>query len=233
MLFINYVGLGGKGRLTNAIMDRLQNYYGIAIRRNVGDINQMKKATHAALFHVASSSNNNYHTHCPPGKDSWCQYQVSKVDNTVNHKPGPGLPLDVIKHIKPIFQELSDDDLLRKCLHGQTQNRNESFNAMIWRRVPKDTYVGFNQFEAGVCDAISHFNVGNIATISTFKELGMEPGAYTVAGCSGGNVERVRNARRLSTDKRKLRRKIIRGRKKHKGDKIIENEGETYTPGGF
>ena len=47
-------GLGGKGKLTNVIIDRLQNYYGIAKRPNLGDLEKMKKATLASLFHVAS-----------------------------------------------------------------------------------------------------------------------------------------------------------------------------------
>ena len=36
--------LGGKGKLTDAMIDRLQNYYGITIRSNVGDLVQMKKS---------------------------------------------------------------------------------------------------------------------------------------------------------------------------------------------
>ena len=31
-------GLGCKGKLTSVIIDRIQNYYGIAIRSNVGDL---------------------------------------------------------------------------------------------------------------------------------------------------------------------------------------------------
>ena len=31
-------GLGGTGRLNDAIIDRLQNYYGMAILSNVGDL---------------------------------------------------------------------------------------------------------------------------------------------------------------------------------------------------
>ena len=42
-------GLGGKGKLTEAIIDRLQNYYGIAIRSNKGDIAGMKTAIYASL----------------------------------------------------------------------------------------------------------------------------------------------------------------------------------------
>lgn len=43
-------GLGGKGNLTSLIIDKLQNYYGIPARSNVGDLNGMKKAIHASFF---------------------------------------------------------------------------------------------------------------------------------------------------------------------------------------
>jgi len=59
-------GLGGRGRLTDSLIDKLENYYGIAIRRNVGDLVGMKKAIHATLFHVISSSTTpHFHVHCP------------------------------------------------------------------------------------------------------------------------------------------------------------------------
>ena len=48
-------GLGGKGKLTDSMIDRLQNYYGIAIRSNQEDLVNMKKSIFAALFHCASS----------------------------------------------------------------------------------------------------------------------------------------------------------------------------------
>ena len=41
--------LGGKGKLTNAIIDKLQNNYCIAIRQNKDNIQSAVKAT---LFHV-------------------------------------------------------------------------------------------------------------------------------------------------------------------------------------
>ena len=40
--------LGGAGKLTDSMVDRLENYYGVAIRNNVG----------AVLFHCASSKEN-------------------------------------------------------------------------------------------------------------------------------------------------------------------------------
>jgi hypothetical protein len=100
-------GLGGKGKLTNAMIDKLQNYYGIALRSNVGDLGKMAKAIHASLFHCASSDANPYHTfHCPPGGDSWCRYQQDKANGTKLYKHGSGLPKNIIKLVKPVYQRL-------------------------------------------------------------------------------------------------------------------------------
>ena len=46
-------GLGGKGKLNNVIIDRLQNYYGITTRSNFGDLENMKK-THLLVFFMLS-----------------------------------------------------------------------------------------------------------------------------------------------------------------------------------
>ena len=154
-------GLGGRGRLTDATIDRLQNYFGMSIRQNAGNLKEMQSAARATLFHVASSENNNYHfPHCPTGPNSWCRFNRDKANNTKTYKPGPGLPMDIIAKIKTIFAELTTDTNLKKCLHGRTQNRNESFNAMIWERVPKSTYVSLTQLQLGVYDAVANFNIG-------------------------------------------------------------------------
>ena len=134
-------GLGGKGRLTDAMIDKLQNYYGIAIRTNSKDIKSMKKAIYAALCHCASSDKYDYHTHCPDGKDSWCGHKRDKANGTKEYKYGAGLPKEIIRHVKPIFERLSEESLLERCLDGKTQNQNESFNGMIWNRVPKEVFV--------------------------------------------------------------------------------------------
>jgi len=44
-------GLGGKEKLTDAMIDKLQNYYGIATWSNVGHLNGTKKAIHTSFFH--------------------------------------------------------------------------------------------------------------------------------------------------------------------------------------
>ena len=47
--------IGGAGRLTDNIINSLQNYYGDAIRRNKGDLNGMMKAVQATLLHCNST----------------------------------------------------------------------------------------------------------------------------------------------------------------------------------
>ena len=42
---------GGKGELTDKMINRLQNYYGIAIRTKIGNLENMKKAILGTLFH--------------------------------------------------------------------------------------------------------------------------------------------------------------------------------------
>ena len=54
-----------------------------------------------------------------------------RADSTSSYKPGSGLPISIVLKLKPIFEELGHEDLLSKCLHGLTQNQNESFNAVI------------------------------------------------------------------------------------------------------
>lgn len=145
----------------DARIDKLQNYYGIAIRSNVGNQAEMKKAIHASLFHCASSESRPLHDHCPTGPESWCGFQRDKN----NYKHGPELPLPVIAKVKAVFLRLREDSLLEKCLHGKTQKQNEAVNGMVWQHIPKEKFVGQEMLVMGLYDAISHFHVGTRAEL--------------------------------------------------------------------
>ena len=221
-------GLGGRGRLTDAKIDVLQNYFGIALRQNCGNLDQMILACKASMFHVAG-----YHDACPQGQESWCQYQLDRVNNTSLYKDKKVLPLDVRQAILPIYLDLCKRENLEKCLHGRTQNNNESFNGMIWNRVPKATHVGIDILSLGVYDAIAHFNDGAIAAYNILKGVGVEPGSNMVNGLQIQNKVRKRlSAFRMSGPQLK-KRKIIRHLRKKKYDKNIADEGTSYEAGGF
>ena len=74
----------------------------------------MKTSIYAPLFHVASSIKHSYHDHCSKGAESWCAYQKDKATGASTYKPGPGLPLNVMAELKPIYKQLSNNELLAK-----------------------------------------------------------------------------------------------------------------------
>ena len=47
-------GIAGAARLTDKMIDTLQNYYGFAIRQNAGNLTGMSKAVKAILAHLSS-----------------------------------------------------------------------------------------------------------------------------------------------------------------------------------
>ena len=76
------------------------------------------------------------------------------------------------------------------------QNQNESLNVMIWDRVPKGRYVGLKLLEIGVFDAVSTFNIGNMADIRTYEKLGIVAGDNMRKGYFAPNTYRITNSRR-------------------------------------
>ena len=180
----NVKGLSGRGNLTNDMIDRLQNYYGINIRQNKNDLKNMQAAVRGTLFHVASSKENNWHyLHCPEGKDSWCKFHQDRVNCTSIYKPGPALPLDIVMKLSPIFAELSDERLLEKCLYRKTQNQNKSVNSMIWDQIPKTRYVSLTQLKLGVYDAVANFNIGKKVSVLNYEKMNLIQGKFTLQSC--------------------------------------------------
>ena len=227
-------GMGGKGRLTNNMIDKLQNYYGIAIRSNCGNLSSMKTAIHASLFHCASSADRKLHLqHCPGGANSWCGYMRDRANQTNNYNLGAGLPLDVIAELKPIYSRLSEDSLLSRCLDGRTQNQNEALNGMFWEKVPKGVFVGTEILQLGIYDAVTHFNIGCHTSVMILEELGISSGLYCLNESQRADSVRVSKANYKEQEVNKSWRRLLRGKRKKKTDKQQEKEGDTYVPGGF
>ncbi|GFU94654.1 uncharacterized protein TNCV_732901 [Trichonephila clavipes] len=105
-------GLSGKGKLTDNFIDRLQNYYGIAVRSNVGNLTAMQQNVIAALYHCASSDKKPMHGQCPIGKESWCYFQRGVANGTKCFTKYAGLSNDVLNKIKPVYLELCDKQIL-------------------------------------------------------------------------------------------------------------------------
>ncbi|GFV52234.1 uncharacterized protein TNCV_3778061 [Trichonephila clavipes] len=71
--------ISGRGRLTLKEVDSIQHYYGLAIRKNLSSVEDVKRAIWAIYFHKLSTEDNPQHALCPLGEDSWCGYNRSIV----------------------------------------------------------------------------------------------------------------------------------------------------------
>ena len=88
--------------------------------------------------------------------------------------------------------------------------------------VPKRVYVGNSTFKTAVAFSVISFN-----------RLGIEPGYYTMEGCTTADLKRIKQSDRKSTDGVKARRKTLRAIRKGFNDKHELDEGDTYASGSF
>lgn len=201
-------GMSGSKRLTGTEIDKLQDYYGKAIRENTGNIDSMQRAVWATYFHKISTDKEPHHGLCP--KDSWCKYNSKEKDNYKHH----GLPEVIMDKIKPIYRDLAHKDLLKKCLHWCTQNPNESFNNLIWTRIPKNVFVGLDILKLGALEAVICFNMGNIGRVKVLQQLGIDPGINSIQQFKAIDDLRLKDAERQADEMTKEARKKRRDDKR-------------------
>ncbi len=104
--------------------------------------------------------------------------------------------------------KLCDDELLKKCLLGATQNRNESFNSLVWSRVPKTEFTGLDAVGLAVSQAVVVFNSGCQAACQTVLEnAGIDPGHYCVSHLVETDKRRIKRAQNQADAIAKQRRK--------------------------
>lgn len=225
--------IGGIGRLTKNRIDKLQVYYGNAIRDNSHNIQAMQNAVMAIWHHTKSTDESPDHGLCPAGENSWCGFQRDFAKGTSDYKHSHSLPKAVANAILPTFQSLSDKDLLVRCLHGGTQNQNEAFNALIWQRATKETHSGLAIVELATFLAVSNFNDGAISISLVLQELGIEPGVNCISANKKLDNNRLRNSNYKSLESTRKRRKQLRNFKKGYIDSLEAIEGVQYEAGAF
>ena len=147
LIFYAGAGIGGKkkGALTQAKIKTLCQYYSKAIWAN-DNVEDMRKAVLASIHHCYSTDDHPQHQYCPDGDDSWCFYKraMTKRDtNPYDHEKRVHNYLDyerLHKHLEPIYDRLTEDDLLSRCKLHMTQNANESFHNSMWNRCLKSKH---------------------------------------------------------------------------------------------
>ncbi|XP_018338797.1 PREDICTED: uncharacterized protein LOC108746486 [Trachymyrmex septentrionalis] len=222
--------LGGKGKLTDVLIKKLTRYYGLAIRRNSDSVIEMRKAIMATFYHYTSTNEKPQHDGCPPGADSWCKWRVAQALGQEFDHPDP-LHEDVQKHIRPIYEDLSRDDLLERCLGGHTQNANESFNAIVWRLAPKHLNCGKKIIEIAAFLAAGMFNEGFSFVLQTMQHLNIVIGEQSKGFADNDDKRRIEQQERRSLDATKEARTFRQQQKTAQLEQFEEEEGLLYGPG--
>ena len=238
--------IGGKGRLSEAKIKKIQKYYGLAIRQNTLKkpnpkqrevevaVYSMKKNIIAILHHCTESRDPaKQHRFCPKGETSWCKWQQDVASGTSTFKKNDCLPEVFCELLRPTFTTLSDSNLLERCVRGATQNRNESINSMVWARCPKNKHHGIKVVRCAVASAVCHFHSGASSRLRIMDRLSISGGKFTKMSSAKKDKRRVKKADRQATEKEKKHRQAIKQIKVMREEALREAEGVTYEAGGF
>ena len=191
-------------------LNLLQNYYCLAIRQNCrrtedAETNayQMRMAVSAIPRHFTDNPDEELrHNSCPHGARSWCKYQSDQITGKKTYKPRNLMNRAVAEELTNMFsyRDLANPELLNKCTHGLTQNANESFNNVIWRRCPKTIYVERETLVHSVSSAVVEFNEGQKGLLDVFRKLGFAPGNLMTDYVNASDAARMQQMDNKCTD---------------------------------
>ena len=80
---------------SDKVIDRIQNYYGNAIRGNCGNLQGMKDGIKAIQCHMIENEDmqlEKQHRYCPKDKDTWCKFWADKRNKTTTYDNSKRLP---------------------------------------------------------------------------------------------------------------------------------------------
>lgn len=130
--------------------------------------------------------------------------------------------------MRPIFRDLANTDLLRKCVHGYTQNANESINNIIWKYCPKTKHHGKTTAETAVAMAVCLFNDGCGRLGDILQGIKISVGQFAAAFFAEKDTVRIMAAQRQS----QMATKEYRKRRRLKRLGRDEEQGLPYQAGG-
>lgn len=179
----------------------------------------MRKDIQSTYYHCSSTDDKPQHHLCPVGKDSWCFYRKAEAEGLQpkSHKEMKvyfRVSDDMNAAILSIYENLTSNSLLERCLKGQTQNANESFHSKFWAKCSKVKFAGLTKvlFGARVTIIQHNFGYGDELVLS---ELGLSQTVH------GKQTQDLFEKRRLGyTPKVGKKRKL-------------EKPSEEYKPGCF
>ncbi|XP_044577450.1 uncharacterized protein LOC123260423 [Cotesia glomerata] len=228
-------GIGGKGagKLTDKVITQLSAYYGLAIRRHPESVEDMKREIWATYLHKILTDKKPQHMNCPPGPDSWCKWQKAAAEGTEDdfHHENPPLTDKVLIVMKPIYECLSDDSLLERCLGSETQNNNESLNSLIWTFAPKHIHAGSQTIEIANCLEVCIFNEGFYPILQIMSLMGIKIGLESHGFAVRRNAVRIERFEVRASDASKEERTARYTERNAENSQYEVEEGPMYEAG--
>ena len=221
--------ISGRGRLTGDLINSLQIWFGLAIRKNIGDHRAMARAIWASLCHSASTDEKPRHEFCP--NDGWCDYHKATPDRPYKHHNS--IPKPIFDLLVPVYRSLAEKQLLMKCEKGATQNRNECFNKLVWSYLPKTDFAGASVVSIAVSLAVVHFNHGFGTLEHVLRVMHCNVGICTHSLFMDLDASRIENCNVKCSAAAESKRKRLRRIKKGLENEFEEEEGTTYGAGQF
>lgn len=193
----------------------------------------MKNEIWATFFHKCSTDQKPQHQNCPVGEDSWCKWRKAEAAGELRnfHHVKPALTAEVQEVIKPIYKDLTKDDLLIRCLGAETQNNNESINSLIWTFAPKHLHSGTKVVEIATFLAVIIFNEGFDGIAKVMETMGCPINHITQAYVDRRNNARISRSELRLSDGAKKARTESRNEQSPLQAFFEEEEGALYGPG--
>ncbi|KAL1512702.1 hypothetical protein ABEB36_002249 [Hypothenemus hampei] len=201
--------------------------------KGVESVEDMKNSVWATYYHKSSTDDKPQHQYCPSGPSSWCKWQQAVADDRAENYVHEQPPLDdkILEAMKPIYENLSSEDLLRRCLGAETQNNNESLNSLIWTFAPKHIHAGPQTVEIANYIAVCIFNEGFLPILQIFSTMGIKIGhnAFVFA--------QQRDNTRIDRSERRVSYASMEARTARRSERASENsqfeveEGTLYEAG--
>ncbi|XP_030849798.1 uncharacterized protein LOC100891291 [Strongylocentrotus purpuratus] len=192
-------------------------------------VENMQRRVLAILYHSCKSDDNEArHQYCPD--NGFCEYRnKGTMSDEDHHLDGRFLEL-----LKPVFVRLSNKDLIERCVPGYTQNQNESFHSLIWKRCPKHLWRGPRMVALATNMAALAFNCGAVKGRNRILvRMNLEMGAHALSVASKKDKSRLCNAELKARVVTKRKREVERRAKKRAEEEYVEVEGVTYEAGAF
>ena len=111
----------------------------------------MEKAVGLILWHCTDMKDIEVrHQFYPKRESSYCKYQRDKIAEEKPYKANLNISKWIYDIIEPVFNELSSNNLLSKCLYRRLQISNESLHSIAWVKCPKNVFVEKQTLKIGL-----------------------------------------------------------------------------------